>query len=501
MRKKWFQLLGTIIIAVSLTGCGNILTESSFDSEKEEDDFYTVNMVIIGKEQRDEARIETAMNKILEKEVGARIDIICLPFSTYSQQLQIMMAGNEKLDLVPVMRENAMGYISGGQIRELSGLIDSYGNNIKAVLEKDMVKVSSVGEFVYGVPIEREYFLDTAIMMRKDLVEKYNIDTSNIHSLEDCEDAFRIIQKNEPKMKILLGNKDTGLFGNILYGVDMMLDGYGVLENGGQSTNVVNLYECDQFVNLVKTAHDFYEKGYVDKEILTSTDTISTVMQAGNGFAYLSSWKPSVEAEQTAVMGRDMIAVKIQDCDAFNSSDLVSWLSWGIAENSENPEKAMQVLDCLYNNEELVNLLDWGQKDVDYRVIDEDNGIIAYPEGMDAVTTGYHLSQYWELPMKYDHYIWEAYSREDMDEERKLDKTVMSSNAVGFMYNFSELTDEITALNDIKRAYLPLIVSGVADPEKILPEFNQKLYEAGLQKVMDEKQRQFNEWYTGRSVS
>ena len=49
MRKKWFQLLGTIIIAVSLTGCGNILTESSFDSEKEEDDFYTVNMVSIGK--------------------------------------------------------------------------------------------------------------------------------------------------------------------------------------------------------------------------------------------------------------------------------------------------------------------------------------------------------------------------------------------------------------------------------------------------------------------
>ena len=194
MRKKWFQLLGTIIIAVSLTGCGNILTESSFDSEKEEDDFYTVNMVIIGKEQRDEARIETAMNKILEKEVGARIDIICLPFSTYSQQLQIMMAGNEKLDLVPVMRENAMGYISGGQIRELSGLIDSYGNNIKAVLEKDMVKVSSVGEFVYGVPIEREYFLDTAIMMRKDLVEKYHGVTAEgivesaldkVHMIED----------------------------------------------------------------------------------------------------------------------------------------------------------------------------------------------------------------------------------------------------------------------------------------------------------------------------
>lgn len=40
----------------------------------------------------------------------------------------------------------------------------------------------------------------------------------------------------------------------------MMLDGYGVLENGGQSTNVVNLYECDQFVNLVKQRMIFMKR-------------------------------------------------------------------------------------------------------------------------------------------------------------------------------------------------------------------------------------------------
>lgn len=504
MKRNLGVLLLAVVTMISLSGCGNTQggsTESTSSVENQsDDDLYTVSMVILGEEQADEARIEAAMNEILEKEVGAKIDIMCLPVGTYAQQLQLMMTGNEKLDIVPVMRESANGYISSGQLIDLSELIDNYGDNIKAVLGEDMAKVSSTGDFVYGVPIEREYFLDTAIIMRKDLVEKYNIDTSVIHSLADCEDAFKTIQENEPGMKILLGNKDNGLFGNILYGVDMMLDGYGVLENGGQSTEVVNLYECSQFVDLVNTAHDFYEKGYVDKEILTSTDASNEVIKAGNGFAYLSSWKPSIEAEQSMVTGRDMIAVRIQSCDAFNSSDLVSWLSWGIARNSENPEKAMEVLDCLYNNEELMNLLDWGQEGIDYQVIDEENGVIAFPEGVDVSNVGYHLSQYWELPMKYDHYIWEGYSRADMEAERELNETAMMSNAVGFLYDFSELTNEITALNNVKNEYLPMITSGVADPEEALAEFNQRLYDAGLQKVIDEKQRQFDEWYANKKV-
>ena len=38
------------------------------------------------------------------------------------------------------------------------------------------------------------------------------------------------------------------------------------------------------------------------------------------------------------------------------------------------------------------------------------------------------------------------------------------------------------------------IVCGVTDPDEIIPELNEKLYKAGLQKVIDEKQRQFDEW-------
>ena len=39
-----------------------------------------------------------------------------------------------------------------------------------------------------------------------------------------------------------------------------------------------------------------------------------------------------------------------------------------------------------------------------------------------------------------------------------------------------------------------LIDCGAADPATAIPEFNEKLYAAGLQTVMDEKQKQLNEW-------
>lgn len=190
--KKWGALLLAAAMTVGLVGCGGSSgtgsTGSSGSSASNtenggDDDVYTVSMVILGNEQPDEQRIEDAMNEILMKEVGAKIDITCLSFGTFAQQLQLMMTGNEKLDLVPVMRTSANSYISSGQIIDVSDLIDEYGDNIVSKLGEDMAKASSCGGFVYGVPIEREYFLDTAIIMRKDLIDKYNIDTSKIHSL------------------------------------------------------------------------------------------------------------------------------------------------------------------------------------------------------------------------------------------------------------------------------------------------------------------------------
>ncbi len=46
---------------------------------------------------------------------------------------------------------------------------------------------------------------------------------------------------------------------------------------------------------------------------------------------------------------------------------------FSIAQNCENPEKAMEVLDYIYESPEVMNLINWGEEGVDYVL--EDAGI------------------------------------------------------------------------------------------------------------------------------
>lgn len=456
-------------------------------------EMYTVTMAYIGNEQADMAKVEEKMNEILAKEVGAQIHIMPLGWGSYQQQLQLMLSGGEKLDIVPVLLKNANSYVSSGQVIDMSDLIDQYGTNIKASLGEDMAKISNVGGYVFGVPVEKEWYTDSCILMRKDIVDKYGLDVSKISSLKDCEEIFETVKQNEPNMKIIVGSKGSGLLGPMGHS-DALLDGFGVLENGGQSTTVKNMFETETYLDLARTVHDFYEKGYIDKDMPTTTDSASVIMKAGNAFCYASPYKPGVVEQDSLAAGYELVAAKIQPCDPYCTNNGVSFVSWGIAQNCTDPEITMQVLDFMYGSAEFMNLFNWGIEGEHYVVKDAENDIIGFPEGVDASNATYNLNLGWELPNQFSLHIWEGNSPENMKAQEEMNSTAMKSKGLGFMYDYSSLSNELTALNNVLDEYLNSIVCGVADPDEIIPELNEKLYKAGLQKVIDEKQRQFDEW-------
>ena len=49
-------------------------------------------------------------------------------------------------------------------------------------------------------------------------------------------------------------------------------------------------------------------------------------------------------------------------------------------------------------------------------------------------------------------------------------------------------------MNAVADEYRTSIDTGSVDTDTAIAEFNQKLYDAGLQTVMDEKQAQLDEW-------
>ena len=501
MKKKVLAGILAATMAFSMAACGS--TGSSSDSgssaasgstakTEEKGEPYTVTMVLQGTTQPDEERIEEKINEILEPELNAKLDIVVLPWASASQQLQLMLSGDEKIDILYTGAATAIQYMHSGQIMDMSDLLDEYGTNLKNVFGEDVIKSNQVGGFVYGVPTQIERGSIPAVFMRKDLVEKYNINTDEIKEPKDMEKVFETVQAGEPDMTMLYSTNsgDTPL-GRLFRGDGLGDANTGALMDQTNSTTVENYFVTDWFKDTASMLYDWYQKGYISKDAGTNTENWRTVCKAGNLFSLFFSYHPGTPVEFQSSTGYDFEIVPFYDEPMINSSSY-SGIIFSIAQNSENPEKTMQVLDYIYGSPEVMNLLNWGEEGTDYVVEDEENGIINYPDGVTADNVGYSYNCGWELPNQFIAYKWDGSDPQLWEKMQEFNASGIESKALGFVFDNSEYADQVAALNNVISQYSGALCSGSGDPDELLPQFLEALDDAGIDDVIAAKQEQLD---------
>lgn len=496
MKKRILAAMLTLSMVVSMTACGNSDAGGSKDSAKNNgngDEPYTVTMVLNGSTQPDEERIEQKINEILEPELNANLDIVVLPWASASQQLQLMLSGDEKIDVFYTQATNAVQYMNAGQIVDMSELIDKYGTNIKQIYGEDIAKINQVEGFVYGVPNQIERGSIPAIFMRKDLVEKYNIDTTQIKEPKDLESVFETVKAGEPDMIMLYSSSENDAPATRLFRGDTLSDNnyLGVLMDQTNSTKVENFFATDWFKDTTTMLHNWYQKGYISQDAGTNTENWRTVCKAGNLFSLFFSYHPGTPVEFESSTGYDFEIVPFYNEPIINSSSY-NGVTFSIAQNSENPEKTMEVLDYIYGSSEIMNLLNWGEQDKDYVIEDADNGIINFPEGITSDNAGYNLNLGWELPNQFIAYKWTGSDPQLWEKMEEFNGSAKSSKAVGFLFDSSNYSSEIAALSNIVKQYSGALYSGSGDPDELIPELLEALDDAGINEVIQAKQEQLD---------
>lgn len=182
--------------------------------------------------------------------------------------------------------------------------------------------------------------------------------------------------------------------------------------------------------------------------------------------------------------------------EAWAGTAQISFLTFGISNSCTDKDKAMQCLDYMYGNPDILNLLNWGEEGVDYEVKDAENQIIGFPEGKDDTNT-YHLSEGWQLFDQFKMYIWEGDSPDIWKETADMNQSALKSKAFGFTYDSTGVTNELAALTNVKAQYAPALGSGSVDPQEVLPKFIEELKKAGIEKVISTKQEQLDQWLSG----
>ena len=471
--------------------------ETSGDSDLREEELVTLDVVCMssGKNEPDITDVENAMNEILEEKLNCNVDLTFIAYANYADQISLLLSSGEDADLLPVYLIPLSTCANAGQIMPLDDLIDQYGQGIKDQLG-DYVDCGRIDGVLYGVTTARDLANSQGFAYKVDVAEEVGFDADSIETLDDLETELLKVKEANPDMWPVAVSAGENIRN---WGWDPLGDdtvNLGVLVDPTDPT-VGNLYESDLYKDLANEMYSWMQQGLIQADAVNTTESASTLMTAGTAFGYFTNLKPGYAEENSSSLGYEIDVVEI--LPALACTNNVSRATWTISSGCDNPEAAMKVLNELYTNPELSNLYMYGIEGVHYKVLEEggaSNGqdIITWADGLDASTSNYAKSGTWIMPNQFIGNVWEGSAPDVWDQQREFNDTAQKSAAFGFTYDSLSVTNEVTACTNVVSKYHKALLCGALDPATTLDQFNEELYAAGLQNIIDEKQSQLDAW-------
>jgi len=444
--------------------------------------------------------VEAEMNRYLATRIHASVELKPIERGSWWDKTGFMFSSKQQIDLMFTAGWFGFGNeVTKGQLVPLDDLLDRYGQGIKSILNPSIVDAGKLDGRIYGIVANKEFASSKGLVMRKDLVDKYRFDLSSVRKLEDLEPLLATVKIGEDGIVPLQVRSDRSPFTFLMqYGLfDMLGDGPGVLPRGGGGMKVVNMLETPEFAHYAELMHRWNEAGLLNPDAATTKDNEFEAVKAGTAFAYAESLKPGFANQASRDTGMTMVSVELT-APYTTTADTTSAM-FAITKNARHPEKAMMLLNLLYTDKYLLNLLDWGIEGKHY--IKRSDSQIDYPPGVEAKTVGYNLNQPWMFGNQLLSYLWTNENPDLWEQYKQFNQKAEKSKALGFVFNPDRVKNEIAACANVEKQFAPAIYTGALDPAQVLPLYIEKLKAAGADRVIEEKQRQLDIWLNSKPAS
>ena len=483
MKKLIALLLAAMMMVTLLAGCGNGSANTASSGDKPaEIEKIKIYVPTSGKVD-DIDEVMAAVNEITREKIGVEVEFKPYQFGQWFGQYSLFLSGTEDVDILA----NYGGYqnaVAQGACYDLTELLPKYGQDIIA-LEGDFLKSGVVDGVQYAIPIYASYAWNMGIIYRADVVEELGLEeqVAAVKSLEDWGPILAAVKEAKPDMTpfVSINGASAPVF---QYGTwDDLGNNYGVLMDGGKTSDVVNLFESDEYARLCGIMHEWYEKGYSSKDIQTQADGFPVLTRSDAAFSTLGQTDFNTPFYQTTTTGKPIKTVMLGEHVARTYNNV----TYTVMSNTKHPEACMKFLNLWISDKEVGTLISYGIEGKHY-VLDE-NGLGRYPDGQDASSCAYHMGSNLS---NINRIIWSSENPEYPALLTETNKNALRSAALGFSFNPETVTNEITQLDNVRAKYQIGLETGAMDPAVYLPEFNAALKGAGIDKVIAEKQAQLD---------
>lgn len=451
--------------------------------------------------------VQKAINDITIPEINTEVILKPQSIGTYPEQTALAITGNEDLDLfctIPAGSAQFTSMKAQNQLMDITELLNTHGTGIKDALGAEFLSGTTVDGKVYATTSLFCKAIKVYAAMRTDILDKYGLKDKALAAtkISDLEAIYEEVHKQDPNMVVLVPTSE----GNILNLPGIFFDSdefskMSLYDDLGDSTKllgvakysdptkVVSYYETEEVKAIYAQTREWYKNGWIFKDASTTTDTAQEIVKQDNAFGYFFSGEVDAPTAQKNASGHDMTIVEIATNPVQTGS--IAKFAWAVPVTAKNPEGAMKFLNLMYTDERIVNLLNYGIEGTHYKT--NADGTIAFADGIDGTSTTWGLTTSFLFGNQYLAKVWEGDQLDIRAKTKEVNDNAEISPLLGFSFDNSEVTNEISALSNVIAQYRPSLQSGIADPEK-LDEFITALKAAGLDKYISTLQTQLDKF-------
>lgn len=489
-------LLVLLLIGSSLVACGQKSSEVQAGGSAENTtestglEEVTLTWYFIGNgQQEDVAKVEAAASDYLhEKGLNVNLKLQCYDWGSYDQKMRTMIAAREEFDIcfTASWANNYQQQAVKGAFVPLNQLLDDYGQETKKMLGKDFISGTQIDGINYAVPANKEKAHQWGVIVRKDLLEKYDLSIDGVKSLEDLEPLLEVVHNGEKGKVYALEAVTTESPFRILDFDRVGDDRYpGVVWNDSKDMKVFNEFTTTETMNYFKTMRKYFEKGYIRPDSATVTDA-NADLSAGKIFAATRSLKPGKDAEMTTSTGYEWVQIEMTNPIISNRD--TSGSMQAISTTSENPERAMMLIELFNTDPYFNNLINFGIEGSHYKKISDQ---VIEP---DADNTKYNPGTGWMFGNQFINYLWANEDPEKWSKFKAFNDQAVGTRTLGFVFDPTPVKTQIAACNNVWDQYVPALETGAVDPDEYVEKLLMAFEEAGADEIIAEKQKQLNAW-------
>lgn len=498
------------ILCTILCLCMLIAVPAGCTKDKKEDpnEQVTLKWLIGGPGEMDDCdEVWAKFNEELQKYIpNTTIEFTVIPHADYAEKWRLMSAAQEPMDIVWVSYAlNFVDEVGKGSYMDMTELIKQYGQEMKSELPEWLLDLTTIDGKIYAVPNYQMMAMPVGFSVDKAHVDKGWIDADKASDMfmsdrvlhkEDYkifEDYFDKVLASGEKVKYVssqfLNRGIKSMIGMPADGIETIIAN-ACIRNGEDGYKVYNtLTDFPDNYEYYDLVNEWYKKGYIRKDILSNS-----AEQEGDYLLWWTSVFKGSEERLAIKHGKPMEIINLYGLPTIGYKS--STTNTAIAASSQHPERAMQVINLMNSKrgKDLINLLTYGIEGKHYEKLNDDQINWLEPAIPGSSDNSYGFEN-WVIGNTMNTYTtqsdpegWNEYIHEEINMKAEM------SRLRGFTLDTKPIKLELSQYDAKLKEYAYLDKGTTPNYKELLEERNQKLREAGSDKIVAEVQRQIDEW-------